>query len=523
MQTKKIFLSGIGFSKLFNVFITTSGLFIVGCASTKKEVKRESGVAYIIRNHMEKKNSGVENLDSRVNEFKNRSVSNSDQELNDNNLDRNETTLNEENIIVSSKNNETTDSNETAANSAENDAILQIDLQKNTLVNQWIHYFSERDKERFIRMLERGSKYKEVVQNILQENGLPKELFYLALIESGFVTHARSHASAVGVWQFIKGTGKRYGLITNSSVDERRDPIRATEAAARYLRELYEVFQSWELSLAAYNCGEYRVLGAIMRGGTRDFWKLQQKGLLPKETQNYVPKFRAAALIGESPETYGISYNPAPIKYPELETVEVPSPISLKSLAQASGVELETLKTYNPHLLSGVTPSNYNRYEVWVPSAFAKTVALNSANIPRTRVARIAEADSFEKKNYYVVRSGDTLEKIARKFNHTISHLKSINRIGRQGNIFKGQKLRLVARSYHPNSGSEYSKSDRRVSRNEKQNARKLPHKTYKVRRGDTLETISRKFRISVKQIRKVNKFQGQRLLAGQQVKIPVL
>ena len=150
-------------------------------------------------------------------------------------------------------------------------------------------------------------KYKEVVQTILSENGLPEDLYYLAFVESGFVVNAKSSASAQGVWQFMKGTAKQYGLVVDSYMDERNDPIRSTEAASKYLRKLYSAYNSWELAFAAYNAGEYRVLSSIMKAEDRDFWKLSDKKMLPKETRNYVPKILAARHVAKNWSRYGFS------------------------------------------------------------------------------------------------------------------------------------------------------------------------------------------------------------------------
>ncbi len=421
--------------------------------------------------------------------------------------------------------NPTTDAGEIAKKPAadkipdEIPGIQKIDLTGNARVDEWIDYFSRKDRERYVRMLERGSVYKEVVQNILVENGLPKELFYLAMIESGFVTHAKSRARAVGVWQFMKGTGKRYGLSTNSYVDERRDPIRATEAAAKYLRELYEVFQSWELSLAAYNCGEHRVLGAVMRGGTRDYWKLLEKGFLPKETQNYVPKFRAAVLVGENPGQYGIEVKVPEVIYPDLEAVEVPSPVALSEVARRAEIDVSEIKKYNPHLTNGVTPPQYDRYEVWVPSKQAKALTANVDSIPKVRVSARVQRENFEEKYYYVVRSGDNLSNLSRRFNQSVAHLREINNLS-SGRLIAGQKLRISVKSYHVNSRlvqKATSKKSRRVASTSRSHVR-----LHRVKKGETLDSIARRFGVPIKSIREINKIARGQIFAGQTVKIPL-
>jgi len=241
-----------------------------------------------------------------------------------------------------------------------------VSIEDNSRVQAWIHYFTQRDRERFQRFLSRGSRYKSLVQSILKKNGLPEEFYYLAMIESGYVTHARSHAHAVGIWQFIAATGKQYGLLQNGEVDERRDVVRATQAAALYLKDLYRTYRSWPLAMAAYNAGEGRINQAIQRAGTRNFWTLARRGFLPNETENYVPKFYAAALIGKNPTKYGLQISLQPeLKFPKKMSVR--GGTSLQVVAQRTGVSVEVLQSLNPHLRASRVPSSMKRYSLWVP------------------------------------------------------------------------------------------------------------------------------------------------------------
>ena len=185
----------------------------------------------------------------------------------------------------------------------------QIPFEFNKRVAEWISYFSQKDRERFQRFLDRAEPYREAVENILEENGVPSDLYYLGMIESGFVVQAKSHAKAVGVWQFMRPTGKLYGLGVDAYVDERKDPIRATEAAAKLMRDLYREFHSWYLAMAAYNAGLGRIRGAVKRGHSNDFWELVEKKVLPRETMDYVPKFLAARYIGENPDVFAFYIN----------------------------------------------------------------------------------------------------------------------------------------------------------------------------------------------------------------------
>ena len=247
-----------------------------------------------------------------------------------------------------------------------------LDFKKGSLTNAtvewWINYYTKKDRSRFQRVLNRGEKFKEVIQNILSENGLPEDLYYLAFVESGFVVNAKSSASAQGVWQFMKGTAKQYGLVVDRYMDERNDPIRATEAASKYIRKLYSAYNSWELALAAYNAGEYRVLSSIMRGEARDFWALSDKKILPKETRNYIPKIIAARHVASNWRRYGFERPESNEEnYPDLESLEVPAPISLRTVAEKLSIPLQDLNRYNPHLKSGVVSPNYRTYELWVP------------------------------------------------------------------------------------------------------------------------------------------------------------
>jgi membrane-bound lytic murein transglycosylase D len=411
-----------------------------------------------------------------------------------------------------------------------------------------------------------------VVQGILAENGLPKELYYLGLIESGYVNHARSHANAVGVWQFIKGTGQRYGLQMNNYVDERQDPIRATEAAARYLRGLYNVFQSWELVMSAYNCGEYRVLGSVMKTGIRDYWKLTNKGYLPRETRDYVPKFMAAVIIGLDPEKYGFKVEITEgTDYPNLELVEVSSPISLAKIAQTVGMSLSELRRFNPHLHKGITPPGRGRYEVWIPQKQSKVFANELAQLApekgsyKTYAAveketqtnkNDSEANGISSAQIHIVKRGENLAIIAAKYNQTISHLRNINGLTNT-KIRSGQRLRLMAREYHApktryhrvRNGENLTtiarfygttvpklKQLNRLSKGSIQRGQKLlvsgqvssineeiPNNNksiYRVRKGDTLESIAERFGTTIANLRKINRLKGPSIFVGQSLTI---
>lgn len=278
------------------------------------------------------------------------------------------------------------------ATSAEKVSMLELEKEfgpvDHELVQKWMAYFSTENREPFKKYLLRAERIRSVVEPILRKNGLPEELLYLALIESGFAVHAKSHAKAVGVWQFIEGTSKRYGLRTDRFVDERRDPVRATEAAAQYLRDLHNVFLSWPLALAAYNSGENRVLRAIMSAKTRDFWSLIRKDALPKETQDYVPKFIAAVQLARNAERYGFDLGAAK-RLPPVEGVALPSALRVSDIERLANLQEKSLLNWNPHLLRGVIPEGLQgEYSIWVPAPWVQKVRL-----AKTRLDRLISSD----------------------------------------------------------------------------------------------------------------------------------
>jgi membrane-bound lytic murein transglycosylase D len=334
---------------------------------------------------------------------------------------------------------------------------------RNSYVDRWIQFYTKNDTARFQRHLDRATPYEHVVKTILKSNGLPPEIFYLGIVESGYRTDAKSTAQAVGVWQFIRGTGKRYGLKMNSYVDERRDPYRSTEAAALYLKDLYNVFNSWELALAAYNAGEGRILRAVMAGKSRNFWDLANGGFLPDETLNYVPKFIAAATLGENPSHYGFVKNSNSQLQPDLEIVEVPHSTRLSTLAREAQIPVEVLTENNPQLLRGITPPFESTYHLWVPKKHAESVHLAATRIPKSLLthpgAQLARQNVIYKKlssqragrkkvtktdtqAQYRVKKGDSLEKISQKFNVSVEKILKEN-AKRSSKIYAGELIRL--------------------------------------------------------------------------------
>lgn len=230
-----------------------------------------------------------------------------------------------------------------------------IPLVVNDAVEHYINYFSTTNRDVFQRWLKNKRLYEPLVRRILKEYGLPEDLVYVAMIESGFNLQAHSPMDAVGPWQFIPETGKRYGLTVNHWIDERRDIQKSTVAAARYLHELFDQFDCWYLVAAAYNGGENRLDRLIQKHGTRDFWQLRTHKTLPRETREYVPRLIAATILSKNPEKYGIEdIGPgAPLPF---VAQNVPGGVALTEVAKAASTNLDAVKTLNPELLTDITP-----------------------------------------------------------------------------------------------------------------------------------------------------------------------
>lgn len=247
-----------------------------------------------------------------------------------------------------------------------------VPIVYNKAVEKWISYFTSPKGSVYMeRWLAREKRYGPVLRTILKERGLPEEIVYLAMIESGFNVRAYSTARAVGLWQFIAGTGKRYDLAINWWVDERRDPVRATQAAASYLDDLYTEFDSWYLAFAAYNTGEGKIRKVKRRTGADSFWEMRtirskRQGLFP-ETREYVPKYMAAAIIAQAPEKFGFKHLPVAEDL-DFDTVTVPGGTSLYLAATAAECDYEDMKRLNPHLLRWFVPPNVAQYEIRVPA-----------------------------------------------------------------------------------------------------------------------------------------------------------
>lgn len=411
---------------------------------------------------------------------------------------------------------------------------FDIPITINDRVERFIKRFQTEKREPFRNWLVRLTRYAPRMRGILRENGLPEDLVYLAMIESGFNVSAYSPAHACGPWQFIKETAKRYNLQVNDWLDERRNPEKSTRAAANYLKNLYREFGCWYLAAAAYNAGENRVRRIIATYGITDFWEMCGYDLFPKETRDFVPQMIAAAIIAKDPERYGfigLEYQ-QPI---HCATVSVPPEADLKAVALACGVDYQVLSGLNPELRRGCTPPG-NYYLVNIPESNLQFFKDNFARVKP--VVKIGY-------HRYVVEKGDTLAIIAQKFDISQKALARANKIKRPRSIKKGKALRVPyeVREYvlspkkaqsavkiaarPPGRAQDITKAKlidkvqiARVTKEERIYAGQAKVKYHRVRKGDTIWHIAQKYDVTPAEIRSWNNIRRDIILPGVRLKV---
>lgn len=421
---------------------------------------------------------------------------------------------------------------------------LPLEYHEN-LYNFWNNYFTQRDKARFIRHLENGERFRPLIQSIFREYGLPEDLFYVGLIESGFNLHIQSHAAAVGPWQFIKGTATRYGMRVEGQIDERRNIIKATHAAAQYFTDLYNIFGSWELALCAYNAGEYRIINAIRRGKTRSYKELVDKKLIPRETIYYVPKVAAARDISKNRQKYQINVaKQEDSVYLNATIVEVQRNFTLAEVAQFLNLPQESLKTLNPDFRwAQMSATSRRPIRLVVPKKYQQRVAQNFRAGSRTPYTASAASTRTEETTTYRVQRGDHLSGIAQRFGVSVSDIQRENNL-RGHRILAGQNLRIpghqrddilytvkrgdsliaIARRFNVNVNDLRSANNLRGSRILVGQKLSIPNsqvRVYSVRRGDNLTRIAQKFNTSIAELVRFNQLNGDRIFPGQQLRIP--
>ncbi len=391
---------------------------------------------------------------------------------------------------------------------AQSEELETIPIEINENVEMWIRYFQGRGRPHMERYLARSTRYEALMKKVLRDNKLPEDLFYIALIESGFTSSARSTASAVGYWQFIRGTGKRYKLEINKLIDERRDPVLATQAAAEYFKDLFQIFDSWYLSMAAYNVGEGRVLKVVKKYKTHDFWELSRnKRALPRETDNYVPKYIAAKLIAKNPDKYGfegIDYM-TPI---EFDYLTFDQPVNLKLMAEKMNINYEDFKDLNPKYKGEIAPLADGKLNLRIPPG-TLLAGLEAAKVSIASVVDfVPDQNEFES---HKVKKGETLSTIARKYRTNIAYLREINDLARKKKLRIGQNLLVPDRTPAVKNKKTNPKAEGVVK-----------GAFYIVRPGDSLASIAERYKVSILDLKKTNRISRKaKILSGRRLALP--
>ena len=450
-------------------------------------------------------------------------------------------------------------------------ADFDIPIVLNERTQNWMVYFLTRGRRHFVKWLARAERYDPLLRTALAEAGLPQDLVYQSMIESGFNPYATSRAKAVGVWQFMPRTATYYGMTVDWWVDERRDPVKATVAAIKYLSYLYRLFGKWELATAAYNAGEGKVGKAIRRYGTDDFWELSasHRTYLKPETKHYVPKMMAAAILGKYAERYGLLEEKREEDRLDLwdhDVVQVPEATDLAAVAQITKRDIEDIQAMNPHLRRGFTPPGVENYELNVPKGEGETFAKRLAKLPKDEritfvrhkvsrgqtlgaissrygvpIAAISKLNSIRdprslrigqvltipvraenlssREMIHVVARGESLGKIAQKYGTTVSTLKEQN--GLRGDVISiGQRIKVQTVG-KPEAVASTSSSSKSKSKSTSSSKSRSKPSSYTVRRGDTVSGIAAKFGTTWTALRKANGLKSDSIKVGQTLKIP--
>lgn len=390
---------------------------------------------------------------------------------------------------------------------------VEYNPQLENLIKRWL-----KNRHQSMELLMGLSKYYfPMFERELDNYNIPLEMKYLSIVESALKPRAKSRVGATGLWQFMFATGKQYGLDVSSYVDERSDPIKSTESASKYLAKLYQIFGDWDLALAAYNSGPGNVSKAIRRsGGYKNYWNIRPN--LPRETAGYVPAFLATMYIFEYADEHGFVQHKPKFNYVETDTIRVKQMITLDQVSEFTGVKMEVLQFLNPSYKLDVIPyikgKNYTlRLPRNVVGAFVNNenemYAFAKAEFNK-REKPLPQLQNSDTKTRYKVRQGDYLGKIARKFGVRVSQLKQWNGL-RSNNLKIGQRLTV-----YPRNPSATSKAS-----NKPKNTANFNGKTYKVKSGDSLWSISQKFLgVSVQNIKDWNDISGTNLKTGMTLKV---
>ena len=405
----------------------------------------------------------------------------------------------------------------------------EMEMSYNQVVKNYIEMYTARKRDLVAHMLTVGSYYFPMFEQILDREGLPLELKYLPVIESALNPVAVSRAGATGLWQFMLRTGQGYGLQVNSLVDERRDPYKSSEAAAKYLKDLYAIYEDWNLVIAAYNCGPGNVNKAITRsGGKRDYWEIYYN--LPKETRGYVPAFVAANYVMNNYDKHNICPVETKTELFALDTIHVDNKVHFSQISEVLNIPISNLRRWNPQFKRDQIPGNFKSYALVLPTnmvtAFLEkeneiiqykdnqlnTHRLNTDNYITSNSNVSTTTDGDFENVYYRVRSGDTLSKIASRNRTTVSQIRSWNNL-RSTKISVGKNL-IVQRKAVPKPEPEQITIASNAGRKTQITTRSV-NEYYRVRRGDNLGRIASKNGVTVSQLKSWNGLRNDNLAVG--------
>jgi membrane-bound lytic murein transglycosylase D len=364
-----------------------------------------------------------------------------------------------------------------------------LPLMMTDQVAGYINYFSNRGRATIERALARSGRYQEMIRSTLREEGVPQDLIYLAQAESGFHPLAVSRAGARGMWQFMGSRARGYGLERNWWLDDRQDPEKATRAAAHHLKDLYHQFGDWYLAMAAYNSGPGTVQNAVQRTGYADFWELYRRNVLPKETRNYVPIIVAVTIMAKNPEQYGLEtvVREKPVPF---ETVTIDYPIDLRLAAECADVAVSDLQDLNPSLLRLTTPKD-RAFDLHLPAGTVEKFQATVASIP------VEKRVSWR---YHKVQVGETLASLSRTYRIPSKSIAAANNL--DDDILTPETKLIIPIA--PGKNTDTSNYARATTR-------------YRVRKGDTVESVAENFGVSAKMLRVWNRLKGSSL-AGRRV-----
>jgi len=386
-----------------------------------------------------------------------------------------------------------------------------IPLVENNWVLAEIKLFQTVEKKFFEEAYQRSGSFRPMIVEELKQAGLPEELSWLPLIESGYRPRALSRARALGLWQFIASTGYRYGLKRDKYIDERMDPVKSTRAAIKYLSELHDFFGDWTTAIASYNCGEIRVQ-SVIRNQKIDyldnFWDLFSN--LPYETARYVPRFIATLLIVENPEKYGFNL-PAANSPVSFETVSLAKPVKLSVLASKLGLTAEVLSQLNPELRYDSTP-NY-AYDLRVPAGYGEKTMACLNELPNWIPPDVVYG-------WHTVKTGETLGLIARRYHTSVPAIVRLNKLKSSKLIYPGQRLRIPGQGQglvSDDGSNQQAAADSQAPKPVSQSGQEID---YVVKPGDTLFNLARTYGLSVEKIKKDNNLDSDLLSIGQKLTI---